>query len=98
MLVSLDYTLPFYIYSFASEHTCVAMLTQKKVLIDEHLMAFMSTLLKDAELWYPNVEKQAYALVKAVKKFPHYILRSKVASIDPDAAIKTLLTQNELRE
>ena len=33
----------------------------------------MSSLLKDVELRYPNIEKQAYYLVKAIKKFKHYI-------------------------
>lgn len=29
VLVSLNYAKPFYIYSFASEHSCASMLTQK---------------------------------------------------------------------
>lgn len=44
------------------------------------------------------MEKQAYALVKGIKKFRHYLLRSKVFAIVPDAAMKTLLMQNELGE
>jgi len=97
-LVSPDYALPFYIYSFASEHTCAAMLTQKRSVDDERPIAFMSTPLKDVELRYPNVEKQAYALIKAVKKFCHYILRSQVTAIVPDAVVKALLMQSELGE
>lgn len=58
----------------------------------------MSAPFREAELNYPNVEKQAYALVKAMKKFTHYILRSKVHAIVPDIAVKTLLIQNELGE
>ena len=58
----------------------------------------MSTPLKDAELRYPNVEKQAYALVRVVKKFKHYILRNKIFAIVPDPAVKLLLIQNELGE
>ena len=69
VLLSLDYTKPFYIYSFASEHTCATILTQKVDDQDEHPIAFMSSPLKDAELRYLNVEKQAYALVKEIKKF-----------------------------
>jgi len=33
--------------------------------------------------------------MKAVKKFRHYILRSQVKAIVPDAAVKMLLMQNE---
>ncbi|XP_057863203.1 uncharacterized protein LOC131071404 [Cryptomeria japonica] len=62
VLVSPDYARPFYVYSFSSEHTCAAVLTQKNEDKDEHPIAFMSAPLKDAELRYPNVEKQAYAL------------------------------------
>jgi len=58
----------------------------------------MSTLLKDAELRYSNVEKKAYALVKAVKKFRHYILRSQAITIIPDVVVKVLLMQSELGE
>lgn len=74
------------------------MLTQKSNQGDEHPIAFMSTPLKDAELRYPNVEKQAYALVRVVKKFKHYLLRNKVFAIVPDPAVKLLLMQNELGE
>ena len=98
VLLSPDYTKPFYIYSFASEHTCVAILTQKVDDQDEHPIAFMSSPLKDVELRYPNVVKQAYALVKTIKKFQHYILRRKVYAIVLDATVKTLLIQNELGE
>lgn len=97
VLVSPDYLQPFWIYSFASEHTSAAILTQRKE-EGEHPKTFMSTPLKDAELRYPNVEKQAYALVKAIKKFRHYILRSKIHAVVPDVAVKTLLMQNELGE
>jgi len=58
----------------------------------------MSCPLKNAELKYSNLDKQYFALIKAVKKFRHYILRRKLYAIVPDSAIKTLLMQNELGE
>lgn len=91
VLVSPDYTKPFYLYSFASEHSCAAILMQRTEEKEEHPIAFMSSPLKDAELRYPSVEKKAYALVKVVKKFRHYILRSKIFAIILDAIVKTLL-------
>lgn len=58
----------------------------------------MSCPLKNAKLNYPNMDKQSFALVKAVKKFFHYILRSKIYVIVLDPALKSLLMQNELGE
>ena len=58
----------------------------------------MSFPLKNAKLNYQNLDKQSFALVKAIKKFRHYILRSKVYTIVPDPVVKTLLMQNELGE
>lgn len=74
MLTSLDYKRPFYIYSFSSEHSCVAILTQQKVEAEERPIAFMSYSFKNAEIKYPPLEKQAFVLVQAIKKFQHYIL------------------------
>lgn len=97
VLVSLDYLKLFYIYSFASDHSCPNMLMQKDE-VSEHTIAFMSATLKDVELCYHNVEKQVYALVYGVNNFWHYILRNKVFTIVPDPNVKTLLMQNELGE
>ena len=55
----------------------------------------MSCPLKNTEFKYSNLDKQSFALIKAVKKFCHYILRSKVYAIVPDPVVKTLLMQNE---
>ena len=98
VLVSLDYELPFKIYSFSLEHSCDGILTQKKEKEDERSIDFMSCALKNAELNYSNLDKQSFALIKAVKKFCHYLLRSKVYAIVLDPAIKILLMQNELGE
>lgn len=57
ILLSPDYTKLFYIYSFASEHTCTNILTPKVDDQDEHPIAFMIFPSKDSELRYPNVEK-----------------------------------------
>lgn len=37
-------------------------------------------------------------MVRAVKKFRHYILRNKVYAIVPDPTVKLLMLQNELGE
>ena len=98
ILVSPDYELPFKIYSFASEHSFVGILTKKKEKEDERPIAFMSCPLKNTKLNYSNLEKQSFVLIKVVNKFCHYILRSKVHAIVPDLVVKMLLMQNELGE
>ena len=98
ILVSPNYEFPFKIYSFASKHSFVGILTQKREKEDERPIAFMSFPLKNAELNYSNLDKQSFALIKVVKNFYHYILRSKVYAIVPDLVVKTLLIQNELDE
>ena len=45
---------------------------------------------------YPIMEKQAYALVKAIKDFRVYILYSHVIAYVPHAAVKDILTQEGL--
>lgn len=97
VLTSPDYTLPFYIYSFSSLHFCVVVLTQRKG-GDEKTIASMSSPFKNAEVTYSTLEKQVFALVRAVKKFIYYILRSKIYAIVPDKVVKLLLMQTELGE
>jgi len=49
--------------------------------------------LRDVELRYDIIEKQAYALIKSLKAFRVYILHSKIIAYVPFAAIKDVLTQ-----
>lgn len=53
---------------------------------------------KNAEIKYPPLEKQDFVLVRAVKKFRHYIFQSQIIVVVPDAAVKSLLMQSELGE
>lgn len=92
------YELPFKIYSFASEHSCARIVTQKKDKENERPMAFMSCPLKKDKLNYSNLDKYSFSIINVVKKFHHCIIRSKVYAIVPDPMIKTLLMQNELGE
>lgn len=98
VLVSPYYSNPFYIYSFASDHSCTSMLKQKDDEGNENPIAFMSAPLKDVELCYHNVENKEYALVRGVNKFMCYILRNKVFAIVLNSTIKILLVKNELGE
>ena len=69
MLVSPDFNKYFLIFSYALEHTIVAVLLQKNNENMEQPIAFFSKMLRDGELKYDIMEKQTYALVKALKYF-----------------------------
>ena len=65
------------------------MLTQKEDGGDEFPISFMSTSLQGAELNYPIVDKQVYAVFKAVKQFRPYILKNRTKVIVPRPTIRT---------
>ena len=69
-----------------------AVLLQKNKEGLEQPIAFFSKTLRDYELKYSILEKQAYALVKALNFFRIYVLHSKVISFVPNAAVKDVLT------
>ena len=98
ILISPDYNKTFYIFSFASYDTVAAVLLQKDDEDFDHPVAFFSKTLRDAELRYDPIEKQAYALIKSLKSFRIYILHSKVIAYVPSSSIKDVLTQPDIDE
>jgi len=93
VLTSPKFDRDFMIFSFASEHTIAAVLLQNDDQGCEKPIAFFSKALRDAPLKYQIMEKQAYALVKAIKDFRVYILYSHVIAYVPNVVIKDILTQ-----
>jgi hypothetical protein len=65
---------------------------QKNEENQEQPISFFNKALRDVELKYSGMEKQAYALVKALKAFRYYILHSKIFSYVPTSTIKGILT------
>ena len=59
-------------------------------------MAFFSKTLRDAELRYDLIEKQAYALIKSLKAFQIYIFHSKVVAYVPSASVKDVSMQLDI--
>lgn len=92
VLTSPKFDRDFIIFSFASDKTITAVLLQKDDQGAEKPIPFFSRALRDAPLKYPIMEKQAYALVKAIKDFRIYILYSHVISYVPNAIVKDILT------
>ena len=78
ILISPNFTKDFYIFSFAFEHTIDVVLLQKNNMGQEQPIAFFSKALRDAPLKYNIMEKQALALIKALKNFWVYILHSHI--------------------
>ena len=95
-LIIPDYTKGFYIFSFASYDTVAIVLLEKDEEGLDHPIAFFSKTLRDAELKYDPIEKQAYALIKSLKAFRIYILHAKVLAYAPSAAVKDVLTQPDI--
>ena len=93
VLVSPDFTREILTFSFASEDTLAVVLLQKNKDGLEQPIAFFSKTLRDSELKYSILEKQAYALVKSLKFFRIYVLHSKVISYVPNVVVKDVLTQ-----
>jgi hypothetical protein len=93
MLASPYYLKDFLIFSFASEHTIAVVLLQKNEEGFEQPIAFFSKSLRDAELKYDIIEKQAYAMVKALKAFKTYVLHSKTIAYVPTSSVRDILVQ-----
>ena len=60
----------------------------------EQPIAFFIKALRDAPLKYNIMEKQAFALVKALKDFKIYILHSHIIAFVPHSIVKDILTQD----
>jgi hypothetical protein len=98
VLVSLDYSKDFLFFSFSSFDTVATILLQKNDAGLEHPIYFFSRALRDAEVRYDILEKQAYALVKSIKHFRFYVLHSKIIAYVPSASVKDILIQPDINE
>jgi hypothetical protein len=96
VLISPYYSKDFLIFSFAFCDTVATVLLQKNDQGQEHPIAFFRKALRDAELRYEIMEKQDYALVKALKSFRVYVLHSKIIAYVPSASVKDILIQPDI--
>ena len=69
ILASPKYSEPFRIFCFASETTLAVVLLQNNENGDDQPIAFFSKVMRDGELKYDIIEKQAYSLVQALNNF-----------------------------
>jgi hypothetical protein len=96
VLINPDYSKNFLIFSFSYFDTVAVVLLQRNEEGQEQPIAFFSKALRDAEVRYEIMEKQAYALVKALKDFRVYILHSRVIAYIPLAFVKDILIQPDI--
>jgi hypothetical protein len=96
VLISLDYSKDFLIFSFASFDTVATVLLKKNEEGREQPISFFSKALRDAEVRYEIMENQAYALVKSLKSFRVYVFHSKVTAYVPSASLKDILIQPDI--
>ena len=92
-LISPEFSWDFTLYTFSSDRSYAAVLTQKNVENNEVPITFMRSNFKGAELNYPVVYQQAYAVFKAVKHFWYYLLKSRTKIIVPYPTVRNLLVQ-----
>jgi hypothetical protein len=93
VLRSPNFNRDFFLYTFASNQSLTAILTQNDDDNNESLVSFMSTNLKGADLNYPTIDKQAYTVYRAVKHFKSYIVKNHTKVIVPHPVVRSLFTQ-----
>eukprot|EP00253_Pinus_taeda_P036090 PITA_36090 len=97
-LVTPNFSDPFILYTFASDKSYVVILTQANQDKAEAPVAFLSLNLQGAELNYSDVEKQAYAVFKAIKYFRPFFLKTHTKIIVSFPAVRNLLVQKDVGE
>ena len=94
-LQSLNFDNEFILYTFASDHLIVVVLTQKNEEGEELTVSFMSTSIQGVELKYPAIDKKSFVMFKVVKHLRSYLLRSHTRIIVPHSTVRALLIQKE---
>ena len=97
-LLILDFNKDFILYTFTSDISYAAVLTQLNQQNSEVLIYFMSSNFKGAKLNYHEVDKQAFVVFKAIKHFRPYLLKSKTKIIVSYSSVRNLLVQKDLGE
>ena len=69
VVTAIDDSVPFVVETDASEHAIAATLSQ-----NARPVAFFSRTLSDSERRHSSVEKEAYAIVEALRKWRHYLI------------------------
>lgn len=98
MLYNPYFNKEFFLYTFASDNSLDAVLTQKDELNNERPISFMSSSMQVPELNYPTMDKQVYVVYKVVKLLRQYLLKIHCIVFVPHLAVGSLLVQQVLGE
>lgn len=89
---------PFILYTFASDRSYAAILTQANQDKAEAPISFFSSNLQGAKLNYSDVEKQAYDVFKEIKYFRPFLLKTHTKIIVLFLVVINLLVQKYVGE
>ena len=90
-----NFSLPFRLYTDASSYAIAGVLSQIDLDGNEYVIYYLSRVLKGAELNYTVSEKEALAVVWAVKYLTHYLYGTKFTIITDHSALKWLMSIKE---
>ena len=89
-LLSIDKNLPFAVECDASDEAISASLKQ-----NGRLVAFMSRSFQKGEIHYPVVEKEATAIIEAVRKWSHLLTRQPCTLITDQRSVAFMLNNRK---
>eukprot|EP00253_Pinus_taeda_P009129 PITA_09129 len=93
-----NFSNPFILYTFASNRSYAAILTQANQDKAEAPISFFSSNLQGAELNYSDVEKQEYVVFKEIKYFKPFLLKTHTKIIVSFPAVRNLLVRKDVGE
>jgi hypothetical protein len=96
VLTSPNYSKDFLIFSFASFDPVEVVLLRKNVEGLEQPISFFIRALRNVEIKYYIMEKQAHDLVKALKDFRVFVIHSKIIAYSPSTYVKDILIQPDI--
>lgn len=97
-LAMLNFSNHFTLYTFTSEKSYIAILTQANQDKVEAPISFFSFNLQVDELNYSDVEKQAYSVFKSIKHFRPFLLKTHTKVIEPFPTVRNILVQRDVGE
>jgi hypothetical protein len=87
VLRSHDFNKYFFLYTFTSDQSLVAVLTQIDDDKNEDLVSLMRTNLQGVKLNYRSIDRKAYVVDKAVRNFRSYIVKNHSKVIMPHPVV-----------
>ena len=97
-IINPNFEKDFILYTLGGESSISIVLTQKNDKNEEQPIAFFSEGLKEYEDKYNYVEKQALAVIRALKKFRHLLSHYKIHLLVPHASVKDFLLRKDISE